>query len=370
MSEVAYSEAARMMGICNSCRYCEGYCAVFPAMERRIDFARDDLDYLANLCHNCGACYSACQYAPPHEFAVNVPRALAQVRLASYEAYAWPRSFGALYRRQSMLMSLLLAASLVLFFALGIAWRGDGFFRAHVGAGSFYAIFPHNFLVALFGASFGFAVLALVVGAWRFWRAIEPPGSSNASGATAGALHDAAALTYLDGGGEGCPEQTDAPTQARRVFHHLTFYGFLLCLASTTVASFYHYGLGWPAPYPWISVPVALGVVGGAGLVIGPAGLLWLRALRPAALQDSSQRFFDTGFASLLLITGATGLLLLTLRDSAWMPALLALHLGPVLALFLVLPYGKFVHGIYRALALVKYRREQVRPKRYAFAEG
>ena len=28
---------------------------------------------LANLCHNCGACLHACQYAPPHEFAVNVP---------------------------------------------------------------------------------------------------------------------------------------------------------------------------------------------------------------------------------------------------------------------------------------------------------
>ena len=47
--------------------------------------------------------------------------------------------------------------------------------------------------------------------------------------------------------------------------------------------------------------------------------------------------------------------------------ALLALHLGPVLALFLLLPYGKFVHGIYRALALVKYRRERDRTNRYDF---
>jgi citrate/tricarballylate utilization protein len=36
-----------------------------------------------------------------------------------------------------------------------------------------------------------------------------------------------------------------------------------------------------------------------------------------------------------------------------------------VLALFLLLPYGKFVHGIYRALALVKYRRERGRPNRF-----
>ena len=41
------------------------------------------------------------------------------------------------------------------------------------------------------------------------------------------------------------------------------------------------------------------------------------------------------------------------------MGALLIVHLGIVLALFVTLPYGKFVHGLYRLAALVKYRREQ-----------
>ncbi|MDQ3189609.1 MAG: tricarballylate utilization 4Fe-4S protein TcuB [Pseudomonadota bacterium] len=357
MSALLYQEAARVIGICNSCRYCEGYCAMFPAMERRIDFAREDLDYLANLCHQCGACYAACQYAPPHQFAVNVPSVLAQVRLVSYESYAWPRFFAAAFRRQPALIALTLAASLTFFFALGIAWRSDGFFLAHVGEGSFYAIFPHNFLVTLFGLSFGFACVALAVGAWRFWREIEPPDQRVASGATLAALKDAAALTYLEGGGEGCPESSTAPTQARRVFHHLTFYGFMFCLASTSVASIYHYALGRIAPYAWSSVPVLLGVIGGVGLVIGPIGLLWLRTVKPAALYDPAQSSLDVGFTSLLLLIGLTGLLLLGARASAWMPSLLALHLGPVLALFLLLPYGKFVHGIYRTLALVKYRR-------------
>jgi citrate/tricarballylate utilization protein len=68
------------MQICNACRYCESFCAVFPAMTRRLAFGQGDVHYLANLCHNCGACLHACQYAPPHDFAVNVPRAMAQVR--------------------------------------------------------------------------------------------------------------------------------------------------------------------------------------------------------------------------------------------------------------------------------------------------
>ena len=368
MNHPLYVEAARIIGICNSCRYCEGYCAVFPAIERRIDFARDDVDYLANLCHNCGACLPACQYAPPHEFAVNVPRVLAQVRLESYGAYAWPRSFGVLFRRQPALIAVALSTCLAVFFALGIAWRGEGFFRAYSGAGSFYAVFPHGFLVLLFGASFLFACSAIAISAGRFWQAIEPPNAlASGSGAGIGAIGDTMALTYLDGGADGCPEATDAPTRARRVYHHFTFYGFLLCFASTIIATVYHYAFDWPAPYPWTSLPVVLGTVGGVGLVIGPIGLLWLRTRRAADLQDPSQNFLDAGFTWLLLLIGVTGLGLLVWRETAWMPTLLALHLGPVLALFLLLPYGKFMHGMYRALALWKYRRESGRANRYQF---
>jgi ferredoxin len=72
------AEVARQLQICNGCRYCEGFCAVFPAMTRRLEFNAADVHYLANLCHNCGACLHACQYAPPHEFAINVPQAMAK----------------------------------------------------------------------------------------------------------------------------------------------------------------------------------------------------------------------------------------------------------------------------------------------------
>src|SRR5215467_2925156 len=80
------------MVICNACRYCEGYCAVFPAMERRLNFTESDIHYLANLCHTCAEFYYACQYAPQHEFAVNVPKVFAEIRAKSYQRYAWPKS--------------------------------------------------------------------------------------------------------------------------------------------------------------------------------------------------------------------------------------------------------------------------------------
>ena len=87
----AVIDARREMEICNACRYCEGFCAVFPAMELRREFSAGDLSYLANLCHNCRGCYYACQYAPPHEWGINVPKALAEVRAESYAEYAWPK---------------------------------------------------------------------------------------------------------------------------------------------------------------------------------------------------------------------------------------------------------------------------------------
>jgi citrate/tricarballylate utilization protein len=41
------------------------------------------------------------------------------------------------------------------------------------------------------------------------------------------------------------------------------------------------------------------------------------------------------------------------------MRPLLALHLGVVFSLFITMPYGKFVHGIHRYVALVRYAKER-----------
>ena len=102
----ASQEVARVMQICNACRYCEGFCAVFPAMTRRRHFNEGDVGYLSNLCHNCGACYHACQYAPPHEFGVNVPQAFAAARNDSYAAYAWPDHWLAYFAKMASLLRL------------------------------------------------------------------------------------------------------------------------------------------------------------------------------------------------------------------------------------------------------------------------
>ena len=358
------TEVARQMQICNACRYCEGFCAVFPAMTRRLDFTQADVHYLANLCHNCGACLHACQYAPPHEFAVNVPQAMARVRGQTYADYAWPPALGALYQRNGLTVALALAAGLALFLLLAAA-RSGGLGAVPPG-GNFYAVFPHNLLVGLFAPVFVFVVLALAMGVSRFWRAVAPPQDEPvAPGALPEAAGNALTLKYLDGGhGEGCHNEDDRWTHARRRAHHLTFYGFMLCFAATSVATLYHYLLGWTAPYDLPSLPKLLGAVGGVMLLLGTVQLLRLRLARHRDHGDLAQRPMDLGFIALLFLTSLTGLGLWFARGHAGQTVWLAVHLGVVMALFLTLPYGKFAHGVFRAAALLKYQIERRQPDR------
>jgi citrate/tricarballylate utilization protein len=353
-------EADRLMTVCNSCRYCEGLCAVFPAMEMRRSFSDGDLNYLANLCHGCGACYTDCQFSPPHEFNVNVPKTLAIARAESYGAYAWPRAFSGLFARNGLFISIVAALSVALFiFGFAVFNDRQVLYGLHTGPGAFYKLMPHNAMAALFGAVFLYAIVALVMGVRAFWRDIgEPVGMAIEPRSLWQAMKDAGQLRYLDGGGVGCVNADEKPSDRRKIFHHFTFYGFALCFAATCVATLYHFLFAREAPYPWWDLPVVLGTLGGIGLLVGPAGLLAEKSKRDPALVDGERTGMDLAFIAMLFLTSITGMALLLLRDTAWMGPLLALHLGVVFSLFLTLPYGKFVHGIYRYVALVRYAKE------------
>src|SRR6185437_13518382 len=111
------------------------------------------------------------------------------------------------------------------------------------------------------------------------------------------------------------------------------------------------------------------GTAGGIGLLAGPPGLLWLKARRDPELVDRAQDGMDVAFLALLFLTGATGLALLAWRETSSMGMLLALHLATVLALFVTMPYGKFVHAAYRFAALARFHIERRRPPPEVAAE-
>ena len=362
MPSQATEEARRLMAICNACRYCEGFCAVFPAMELRTTFSEGDLTYLANLCHDCRACYYACPYAAPHEFAVNVPKTFAELRVETYGARAWPRAFAGLLRRNGLAVAVITTVSVAIVLLLTFLLRDTSqIFSRHIGEGAFYAVIPFPVMMVTALAIGLFALASLAMAGVRFWRATG--GSDGAIGLSvlARAAGDAARLKYLGGGGDGCNYPAESFSHRRKLLHHLVFYGFLLDLASTTLAAFYHHLLHVEAPYPLWSVPVVLGTVGGIGILLGTGGLLWLKRRRDAAPEYHGSLGMDVAFLVLLFLTSLTGLVLLALRETTAMGTLLAVHLGVVAGLFLTLPYGKFLHAVFRSAALMRYSVERSR---------
>ena len=357
-------EAERQMTICNACRYCEGYCAVFPAMELRRAFTEGDLVYLANLCFDCRDCYYACQFAPPHEFMVNVPQVFAQIRAETYRDYSWPGVMRKLFRQNERAVTWITVGSTLLILALVLIFQGPAvLFGTHVGEGSFYRVIPYVAMVIPPSVITLYGLWVFIQGARRFWK--ETPSDMVDRfdlGTFFRATRDVFELRYLKGGESGGCNYPDARfSQARRWFHHLTFYGFLLDLASTTIAAFYDHFLHWPAPYPLLSWPVVLGTVGGVMLLFGTGGLLYLKWRSdpdPAALET---RGMDVAFLALLFLTSLSGLVLLALRDTPAMGTLLVIHLGFVAGFFITAPYGKFAHVVYRYMALVRNAHEQAR---------
>src|ERR1700681_4166329 len=354
-------EADRLMTVCNSCRSCEVWSAEFPVMKMRRSFSDGDLNYLANLCHACGACYTDCQFSPPHEYDVNVPKTLAVARAESWAAYAWPRAFSGLFANNGLAISII-AALCVAAFVFGCAALNDrqAMVGIHTGRGAFCASIPHSAMAALCAAALLYAIVALAMGVRAFWRDIgEPIGMLADPPSLWQAMKDTAQLRYLDGGGVGCVNEDERPSDWRKIYHHFTFYGFALCFAATCVATLYHYLIAREAPYPWWDLPVVLGTLGGIGLLIGPAGLLAERWKRDPVLVDQKRTGMDVAFILMLSLTSLTGMALLLWRDTPAMGPLLALHLGLVFSLFITMPYGKFVHGIYRYAALVRYAKER-----------
>ena len=340
-------EARRQAEICNACRYCEGYCSVFPALHRERGFSDGDITQLANLCHNCRGCYYACQYTEPHEFALNLPRALADVRQDSWKHFAWPNGFAALFERSGVAIGVGLTLAFALLFALLQAIQPES------GEG-FHAYMSHSLMVAIFAPAFILPLIAMGVSIRAYWQSVG--GGALVSNDLREALTSAGRMRNLEGGhGDGCNfEDEDRFSHARRHFHQATLYGFLLCFASTSSGTILHYGFGFEAPYGFFSTPKLLGVPGGVLLCIGTAGLAWLKTKANPALGAAGAWGGEMAFVLLLFGVSLSGLALYAATGTGAVSWLLPAHLGTVLTFFILTPYSKMAHGFYRLAALAR----------------
>jgi citrate/tricarballylate utilization protein len=349
------------LDVCNACRYCEGYCAVFPALEKRRRVTPQDVVYLANLCHDCRACFYACMYAPPHEFGVNIPKALAEVRERTYAQYASPRVLTNLAERHGPLLLIASLVSAVFFLGVLIA-SGDPsrLFTVLQGPGAFYSVIPYEWMMWPAMLVSLYVIAVLVAGGITFLKDVRASARDRmAPRAVWEAAIDALALRYLRGGdADGCTYPSERASYSRYVLHMLVFWGFVTAFVATVIAFVMQHWFDLLPPYPLLSAPVLLGSVGGVAMIVGCTGLLWLKRRSDRAPADPSTLNLDWLFLVMLNVVSITGMLLLAFRETGAMGTLLIVHLVSVLALYVSVPYGKFAHFVYRYAALVQNRLE------------
>ena len=270
--------------------------------------------------------------------------------------------------RNGVTIALALAASMALFLSLAVSRTGALLGRPL--GGDFYAVFPHGLLAWTFGLVFLFACVALAIGATRFCRDIST-GRATLAGARRSDAPARSTLRYLGGGhGQGCNDEDDAFTLRRRRFHHLTFYGFLLCFAATCVATLYHYVLGERRSLPAARACRCCSARSAAS-ACSPD--------RQACSGSTSGATRRTARSRRTRWTAASSPCSSSPAPPAWrcspgatsgaMALWLAIHLGVVMALFLTLPYGKFAHGVFRSAALLKWAIEKRPPSTLKLSE-
>ncbi|HUY06441.1 MAG TPA: tricarballylate utilization 4Fe-4S protein TcuB [Acidimicrobiales bacterium] len=359
-----FTEAKRQLNVCNSCRFCEGYCAVYPALERRVELEQGDIIHLANLCHDCRACFYACMYAPPHEFGLNPPAILAEVRRDTYQSSLPLRLRQRDSARGSTPLRLSFSSALcciaIVLTLISVNHGLAALFRRLDPVGSPYAFVSYEALIVVSLLIFGCALVVMTTGMIAYWKTTRGRMADLFHfGPLARAIRDGATLRYLRGGREGCYVKENHASSERRILHYLVSYGFLLCLLATISAGFEQDVLSAKPPFALLSVPVVSGVLGGIGLIIGSLGLYRLKRSQDTIATDGPMNLMDRSFLFALATLGVTGIATLVTRDSTIYGFVLAIHLAVVWSCFILAPFTKFAHFLYRLLALVQDNLER-----------
>ncbi|MHB1709089.1 MAG: tricarballylate utilization 4Fe-4S protein TcuB [Thermoplasmataceae archaeon] len=353
-------ESARQLTVCNACRYCEGFCPVWDVIEYRREFAKGDIEYIANLCHDCGQCFDVCPFTPPNQFSIDIPAILSEVRTQTYEEYVTPKAASVVFNNRAGFSIALFGFSflglIVAYFLYGNPTR---ILDSFTGKGSFYAIFPNIFLDAAGTLLALFFLAAWLSSGLKFMR------GSNRSGRIGirdlfSALLDSLAQEWLRGGGAGCnyPDREEVGSYRKFSTHALVMYGFILDLLATLSAFVEQDFLGIYPPYPPLSLPVIFGLSGGIMIIAG-VGLFLYYDSKGGNPRSRKMEIMDRIFLLTLLMTATTGIVLFAMRSTTFMGTLLLIHLSFVALLFISAPYGKFIHIVFRYLAIARYHSER-----------
>jgi citrate/tricarballylate utilization protein len=94
-------------------------------------------------------------------------------------------------------------------------------------------------------------------------------------------------------------------------------------------------------------------------MIVGVCGLIAIKIKSDRRPANSEAVGMDYVFLVMLGLASASGILTLVFRSTRAMGSLLIIHLALIAAFFITVPYGKFVHAIYRSLAILRHNLEQ-----------
>jgi quinone-modifying oxidoreductase subunit QmoC len=305
------------------------------------------------LCHQCNDC------------SVNCPRGgrpgdlMAAVRKLSMENCSFPRLLGRSINQPRYLPLFLGFPVLIL--GLGI------YFQETLGEiigiqqsaqdkilFAYSSMIPHWLIFMIFGIFTGLALIALIGGIVRFWKALSSngPGQGNPSNLFTSVIKVTKSILFHD------IFSACSAAKPRYISHIGVLLGFLALTAVTlwviTARINPVVGEGFVYPFNFWSPWRILANLGGLALILGSGWMIFQRMYNEKVAGRSS--YFDWVFLGTLFITVMTGFLVEILHYLRLVPhrhVLYFVHLVFVFVLLIYLPYSKFAHMIYRTVAMV-----------------
>ncbi|HLH85896.1 MAG TPA: hypothetical protein VKU79_03410 [Thermoplasmataceae archaeon] len=338
-----YGEALRQLTICNACRYCEGFCAVWDAIEYRSVLDIKEMPYLANLCHDCRDCYYVCPFNEPHhEYGLNIPKILGSARYKSYRDSTWPFWANLAFDRPAILTGALVTFTLIAMILYVLLIEREPLI-GHVPLAS---LIPDSTFRATTLAVYAYSIIMWTLSGIRFSRNSRSLRGTTSLGILMG-LVSAFSHKYFRGGGVGCRYPSEESRFVRAALHSSLLYGFLLALFSISF-------------YPNLNTTV-LAIYTAASVLIsaGSLGLLFSDVYDEKKTRSMEMYALDVPFVTLLLLSGLSGIIFALLSYTVFYGLAFIIHDALILDVFLLAPFSKFIHPVYRVISLSRFFSEK-----------
>lgn len=300
------------------------------------------------LCHQCSDCTFHCpRGAKPGE----VIGALRKLAIAEY---SFPKFAGKMVGDSRYLIILFVLPVVILLSIL--AYLGNltisAIPKGENGQIVYSKFIPVPYIDVVFSLAAAFAVLAFVIGVYKYWHALER-GINKSDWPSKVSVYQTVVTTagkiLLHSQFKKCDY-----AKGRTNAHLLTLYGFVGLAITTTWAIFYLYGLKWESPYP-LSDPLKIwGNISAIALLTGIT-LIVLNRLKTSPRAGLGS-YFDWLIITVIYTIAITGILSEVLRllniDFLAYPVYF-IHLVFVFFLFAYAPFSKMAHMVYRTVAMV-----------------